>query len=295
MKEKFGMQKSRMHWVVFILLLCVPFCSNQTSKGHLFIIGGGARSEVMMKRFVSLAQRAPHKKTVIFPMASGSPAESGQSMKEELIGLGLPDVEFYVLTREQAMQADSASLLDGVGSIYFTGGDQSRLTAALGGTAVHKRLMEIYQDGGVIGGTSAGAAVMSGIMITGNEKRPVEEGDESFEKILSDNIEVTPGFGFIETAIIDQHFVARKRHNRLISLVVEYPDILGIGIDESTAIIVNPDGIFEVVGDQNVIVYDAGRAEIAVLKSGSLSAFNIRMHVLKSGDEFDLTAGVPKK
>ncbi|MFC2141311.1 cyanophycinase [Acidobacteriota bacterium] len=278
-----------------LILASGPLFSGQSAKGYLFIIGGGTRSEEMMQRFVFLAQRSLHKKTAIFPMASGSPEESGQSMKDELIGLGLPDVEFYVLNHEQALQADSASILDGVGSIYFTGGDQSRLTEALVGTTVHSRLLEIYKEGGVIGGTSAGAAVMSGIMITGNEKRPVEEGDEAFEQILSDNIEVTPGFGFIETAIIDQHFVARKRHNRLISLVTEHPDLLGIGIDESTAIIVHPDGSFEVIGDQNVIVYDAGGAEIEILKSGRLSAFNIRLHILKSKDRFDLTSREPKR
>ena len=278
-----------------VLILSVPLFSGQTPKGYLFIIGGGDRSEELMKNFAALAQRSAHKKTAIFPMASGSPDESGQSMKDELSGLGLPDVEFYILTREQAQRPESASLLDGVGSVYFTGGDQSRLTAALVGTPVHKRLMEIYREGGIIGGTSAGAAVMSGLMITGNEKRTLEEGEEAFEKILSDNIEVVPGFGFVESAIIDQHFVARKRHNRLISLVLEHPSILGIGIDESTAIVLNPDGTFEVLGDRNVIVYDAGEARIDVQASGRLRAFNIRMHVLKSGDKFDLTSREPRK
>lgn len=131
-------------------------------------------------------------------------------------------------------------------------------------------------------------------MITGDEKRKVEE-DHAFEKILTDNIVVTAGFGFIKTAIIDQHFVTRKRYNRLISLVAEHPELLGIGIDESTAVIVNPDETFEVVGEQNVVVYDATSAKIDILPSHTLSGFHIIMHVLKPGDRFDLKTKTPIK
>ncbi|MFW6160844.1 MAG: cyanophycinase, partial [Acidobacteriota bacterium] len=142
------------------------------------------------------------------------------------------------------------------------------------------------------GGTSAGAAVMSELMITGNEKIPVED-DRAFVRIMADNIEVIPGLGFIKTAIIDQHFVTRKRHNRLISLVLENKDLLGIGIDESTAIIVKPGGTFEVVGEQNVIVYDASKAAVEIRVDKIMSGHNIVMHVLKPGDKFDLKTKEP--
>jgi len=130
---------------------------------------------------------------------------------------------------------------------------------------------------------------MSKIMIVGDEKRKVEEG-HAFETIQADNIVTSPGFGFIDTAIIDQHFVTRKRHNRLISLIVEHPDLLGIGIDESTAIIVKPDETFEVVGEKNVIVYDPTRSITEISPSQAMSGFNIIMHILKTGDKFDLKA-----
>jgi len=154
-------------------------------------------------------------------------------------------------------------------------------------TPIHKKLLEIYEKGAVIGGTSAGAAVMSEIMITGDEKREVEEG-HAFETIQANNIVTVRGFGFIKTAIIDQHFVRRKRHNRLISLVAENPRLLGVGIDESTAIIYAPDEIFEVVGERNVIVYDATQAQIRISPSQLLNGFNIIMHILSSGDRFNL-------
>lgn len=128
---------------------------------------------------------------------------------------------------------------------------------------------------------------MSEIMITGDEKREVKKGHE-FETIQANNIVAVRGFGFIKTAIIDQHFVRRKRHNRLISLVAENPKLLGVGIDESTAIIFTPDEIFEVVGERNVIVYDATQAQIRISPSRLLSGFNMIMHILSSGDRFNL-------
>jgi len=269
-----------------------PLYAIRKTEGYLFIIGGGARSEQMMKKFVELSLRTPEKKTIVFPMASSVPEESGQSMVEELKTLGILDVEYHILSREQALAAENVKLLANAGSIYFTGGDQSRLTQALVDTPIHQKLLEIYKTGGVIGGTSAGAAVMSKMMITGDEKRQVEE-DRAFDKILADNIVFTPGFGFMTTAIIDQHFVARKRHNRLISLVAEHPEFLGIGIDESTAIIVKPDETFEVIGKQSVIVYDATKAKIDILPSQAISGFHIIMHILKPGDTFDLKRKKP--
>jgi len=262
------------------------------TKGYLFIIGGGHRSETMMKKFVELTNQSTNPKIVIFPMASSSPEESGQSMVEEFKKIGITDVEYYILSREQALQKENKKILDNVSCVYFTGGDQSRLTKALVDTPVHNKLLEIYEKGGVIGGTSAGAAVMSEVMITGDEKREVEEG-HAFEEIQADNIVTTPGFGFVRTAIIDQHFVARRRHNRLVSLVAEHPKLLGIGIDESTAIIVKPDETFEVIGEQNVIVYDASKAKINILSSRIISGFHMIMHILKPGDEFDLKTKSP--
>lgn len=277
---------------IIFLILSTPLNAISKAEGYLFIIGGGTRSEQMMKKFVELTKLSPKKKSLVFPMASSEPEESGQGMVEELKNLGIPNVEYHVLSREQALAAESVKILDEVGSVYFTGGDQSRLTEALVNTPIHRKLLEIYAMGGVIGGTSAGAAVMSKMMITGDEKRQTRE-DRAFDKILADNIVFTPGFGFINSAIIDQHFVARKRHNRLISLVAEHPELLGIGIDESTAIVVKPDETFEVIGRQNVIVYNATKAKINILTSYIMSGFNIIMHILKPGDSFDLKTKEP--
>ncbi len=256
-------------------------------KGTLMIIGGGRRPDDVMQRFIRLAENFRSGRILIFPMASGVPAEVGAEQVAELRDLGAKLVEYRILTREQAEQPKSAELLDGVGGVFFSGGVQVRLLNVLFGTPLHKEILDIYREGAVIAGTSAGAAVMSEIMITGDEKREVARGQE-FSTIETGNILTLAGLGLIKKAIIDQHFVRRRRNNRLISLVVEIPELLGIGIDESTAILVKPDQTFEVVGWGNVIVYDAYRARISLRDPRAISSHNMTMHILKPGDRFSL-------
>jgi cyanophycinase len=270
-----------------IVFLSLTLFVSAEPKGSLFIIGGGKRPEKMMRRFIEMAEEHKSGKIIIFPMASNVPHEVGPEQAEQLKGYGAKEVEYHILSREQADLAENASLLDEVGGVFFSGGVQSRLMDVLRDTLVHKKLMEIYDHGAVIGGTSAGAAVMSEIMITGEEKREVEKGRE-FSSIEADNIVTVPGFGFVQEAIIDQHFVFRKRHNRLISLVIEHPELLGIGIDESTAVVVSPDQTFEVLGTGKVIVYDAQKSRIEINPEGSVSSHGMAMHVLRAGDRFSL-------
>jgi len=279
------MKKTFILFLSFYLIISLPAFSKE--KGHLFIIGGGRRPVSMMKKFIDLAQKVNSGKIVIFPMASSVPAEVGPEQEKQFKELGARDVEFHILTREQALLEKNVAILDDVGGVFFSGGVQSRLTAVLIDTPVHKKLLELYRKGAVIGGTSAGAAVMSEVMITGDEKREVQEG-HAFETLQADNVVTIRGFGFIQNAIIDQHFVRRKRHNRLISLVAENPEFLGIGIDESTAIVVNPDETFEVLGERSVVVYDASQAQIQFSPSQNIGGSNFIMHILNNGDRFNL-------
>ena len=272
----------------FALLLLGPVLAAAAGpKGRLFIIGGGDRDAEMTKQFIALSEKAATGSILVFPMASATPAESGPDMVKELKGLGAKNVEFRILTREQAEKPEAAAILDGVGGVYFTGGDQARVTKALLGTPVHRKLLEIYANGAVIGGTSAGAAIMSEVMITGDEVKKPESGHE-FETIEAGNVITTPGLGFIKSAVIDQHFATRKRHNRLISVLAEHPALLGIGIDESTAILVRPDETFEVVGEKDVIVYDPGRARFEIKPSKAVGVVGMTLHVLLPGTVFDL-------
>jgi len=121
-----------------------------------------------------------------------------------------------------------------------------------------------------------------------DDEKTKKEDEPSFSSIEADNIVTIQGFGFIKSAIIDQHFISRKRYNRLLSLVAEHPHLLGIGIDESTAVVVKPDNTFEVIGKSNVIVYDASTAKREILPSHNLSVHGMTMHILKPGDRFNL-------
>jgi len=259
-------------------------------RGHLLIIGGGRRGPEIMNRFVQLAGGPEKAHILILPMASRDLDTSGIEMVEEFRSMGVPNAEYLVLNHEQAMNPVSARKLEGITGVYFTGGDQSRLTAALKDTPVETALKGLYANGAVIGGTSAGAAVMSEIMITGDERQN-KDTVNAFVFVRKDNIITRPGFGFVTRAIIDQHFVKRKRQNRLISLVLEHPTLLGVGIDEATAIVVDPDDTFEVVGAATVMVYDAMHAtHIRTDAKGNLSASGMIMHILANGDRFDLAS-----
>jgi cyanophycinase len=259
----------------------------QSSNGNLVIIGGGDFPDYVMKKIIDLAG-GTDAKIVIIPNASSEPEEAGQYTVDEFKYLGCTDVEYLLFTREEADKDSLVNKISGATGIFFSGGDQSYLTRDMLGTRLLDRVFQIYRNGGVISGTSAGAAVMSEVMITGNELINKDSSD-IFISIQKNNVEVKEGFGFIKTAFIDQHFIKRKRLNRSISVVLENPELLGIGIDESTCIVVYPDETFEVLGENQVMIFDATNCrDIKLDKNGNLGGENIIMHLLINGDKFDL-------
>jgi len=146
--------------------------------------------------------------------------------------------------------------------VFFTGGDQARIMDVLADPELLAAVKARFTAGVVFGGTSAGAAVMSALMITG-------EGD--FTVIDGDKVEVRPGLGLVDGVIVDQHFVRRQRENRLFGLVLKHPEERGVGIDEDTALLVSGGHRAEVVGKGPVMLVDAtgpGRLEITILRAG---------------------------
>ena len=262
-------------------------------KGSLLIVGGGPQPDALVRRFVDLAGGAGKARIVVFAMASEDGLQGGEEKAEDLRKLGAHAVNAYI-TREQANQDSVVHLLDDATGIWFGGGDQVLLTRALAGTKVESAILARYRDGAVVGGTSAGAAVMSTPMITGEERHPGGERPDTtdaFKTIARDNIITSDGFGLIQGAIIDQHFLRRKRHNRLVSIVLEHPELLGVGIDESTALLVQPSGQWSVLGASAVVVYDARGAAATPPGAGALGATGIQMHVLPAGSTFDPRSG----
>ncbi len=283
---------------LFVLLLAAPAATAPEHgagriKGSLVIVGGGSRSEAMMRRFVELAGGAGRARIAVLPMASSEAAESGAELLAEFDSLGAAAF-VYLVDSTQAESPAFVHRLDSATGIWFGGGDQALLTAAIGGTASLAAIHARYRDGAVVGGTSAGAAIMSDSMITGDQTPPGDTtgyyGDE-YPAIERHRIEVIPGLGFLPNAIVDQHFIRRERHNRLISAVLERPRLIGVGIDESTAIEVSPDGKWTVLGESEVLIYDARRAKVAALPGPLLGATDLRVHLLPPGSRFDPGSG----
>lgn len=280
--------------VVLLGSLAQPMAAQRpTGPGTLFIVGGGSQPEALPVRFVELAGGKGRARIAVLPMASSEPRETGKEKAEQLQGLGA-DAFVLSLTREQAQTDSAARLLDGATGIWFTGGDQVLITEVLLGTPVHRAIKARYAAGAVIGGTSAGAAIMSDSMLTGNQYREPPDtngyyGDE-FETIGRHAIEVVPGLGFLPGTIVDQHFIARERHNRLLSVVLERPTMIGVGIDEGTALEIAGDGPWKVLGASQVVVYDARESGITG-PALPLGASGIRLHIVPPGGSFDPRTG----
>jgi cyanophycinase len=219
---------------IFIHFFGSTVCSQ--SKGNLVIIGGGDKPSYIMQKIVDLAGGVGSK-IIVIPNASSDPLGSAEYNVEEFKNLGCTNLDFILFSKEDADKDSLIEKLSGATGIFFSGGDQAFLTRDMLGTKLLEKVYDIYNNGGVISGTSAGAAVMSELMITGNELINKDSSD-IFISIQKNNVEVTEGFGFIKSAFIDQHFIKRKRLNRSISVVLENPELLGIGIDESTSIVV---------------------------------------------------------
>ena len=251
------------------------------AQGSLFIIGGGKRPPELLKKMLLEAGLEKQGYVVIIPFASAEPDSAvfyaqKQFTENALQVLGVLDKNI------------SAARLDSIKNaklIYFTGGDQNKLMATLRNTPLYEVIWQCYRNGGMIAGTSAGAAMMSKKMITGNEKK-YKEYNQTFQTIEAENIEFGEGMGFLSKAIIDQHFLIRSRHNRLISAVIEFPEYLCVGIDEATAIFVKK-GVAEVVGDAQVLVFENPKKNKKNLK-GKLGAKNLRLSVYLQGEKFKI-------
>lgn len=271
------------------LLLAGPACSDGakdfTLRGNLIIVGGGDTPVAVQERFVALAGGPGKARIALFPMASTAFDEEAREVMNDFQKLNV-DTHLVNIERKDAEMEATVKFLEGFSGYWFLGGDQNRLAATLLGTRALDVIERRYQEGAVVGGTSAGAAVMTSEMLTGKPK----SGKGEFLAIARGTIDVGKGFGFLPGAIVDQHFLKRARYNRLLSAVLDQPQLIGVGIDEETALQVRPDGRWEVLGNSYVKVIDARRARLTHDKKSIVGAGNIRLHLLPRGGVFD-----PKK
>jgi cyanophycinase len=258
------------------------------SKGPLIIIGGGEDKEGDRSILREVARHLDGGKLVLATVASHEPEGYFEAYQKAFADLGVTDlVELYVRERAETLDPDKLRLFDGATGVFFSGGDQLRISSQIGDTPVEQRVREIHENGGLIAGTSAGASMMSETMLVkGTSGESYKIGD----------LHMAPGLGLVRNAIIDQHFAERGRFGRLFGAVAHNPRELGIGIDEDTALVLQDDR-FDVIGDGCVYVVDGAgitHSNIAEARSDcALSMYDIRLHVLSSGDAFDIASRRP--
>lgn len=260
-----------------------------SGPGVLIVIGGRERKEGERTILKEFARRLDGGKLVIATVASSEPEGYFDAYREAFEGLGPSElVELYIEDRAQAFEDGKRALLDGAAGVFFTGGDQLRITSQLGDTPLERRIHELHAQGAVIAGTSAGASVMSDTMLVrgaGAESHRV--GD----------LQMAAGLGLVHDVVIDQHFAERGRIGRLLAAVSQNPRVLGIGIDEDTAIVLEG-GRFTVIGSGAVTILDGHgitHSNIADAEPDRvLTLFDARLHVLGAGDRFDLAERRPR-
>ena len=276
------------------VMLCTFAVSSATAqtarRGPLFIVGGGRQPTTLVQEFVKLASTSRPARIVVFGMASVNGLTGGEAQAEDFRKLGARAQNMWV-TRAQADLDSVVRLLDSTTGIWFGGGDQNRLLAALRGSKLEKAIYARHAAGAVVGGTSAGAAVISTVMITGTELLPGRDTTEAWTRIKRGSVQTDTGLTFLPDVIVDQHFLRRKRQNRLLSLVLADAPHLGAGIDEGTALIIEPSGLWRVMGASAVLIVDARDATRTGATEAVLGATGIRMHLLPDGATFDPKSG----
>ena len=254
---------------------------NSLFLGRLIAIGGNedkADELIVLKRVVQEIGKSDYKVGVI-TTASEDPEKRGEDYNNVFTTLGAAKINIFdIKERFEANDRKTAKSIAEFDLIFFTGGDQLRLTTILGGTRIFDAIQEHLVNGGLIAGTSAGAAVFSDTMIY--------EG-KSEDGLFKGSVLSTSGFGFVDKIIFDTHFMARGRIGRLVQIVTSNPTCIGVGIGEDSGVILKGDGVAEVVGTGQVIIVDGcgiGVSNIMDIKPGEpIAVENVRIHSLVDG------------
>ncbi|MCF6139386.1 cyanophycinase [Pseudalkalibacillus berkeleyi] len=257
------------------------------SSGDLFIIGGNEDKEGDLEVLSIFVQDAIQNGGTIgvLTTATGYPEEVGGEYRDLFLKLGASNVELvHIDTRTKAEEDRYTQVVSSLSALFITGGDQNRLSSIIGGTTFFKEVQKAWQNGMIIAGTSAGAAIMSRHMIISGKTKV------KHDKI---NVEIGVGFGFLEDVVIDQHFSQRARFGRLLYAIAQNPQIIGVGIDENTAIWVKDGGkYFEVIGEHSVTVIDGCKLSFVDIadeaESDEVTIAGVSLHSIAKGYQFDM-------
>lgn len=254
-------------------------CQGQEQAGALLAIGGAEdrfRDRIVLRRFVQLAG-GPGARIVIVPTASAMP-EAGLHYTTIFRELGAASAELAVVRdRDDAERDDWVGLIEESTGIFLTGGNQLRVASILGGTRASAAISARHQAGFPVAGTSAGASVLSTVMVAGGR------GGATPQQQM---VQMTPGLGLIDSVIIDQHFRQRDRVGRLVTMVSYNPGLIGVGIDEDTAALFWPNGCVEALGRGSILIVDGSHMRSNVYAthgSKALSIADVVIHFLSHG------------
>jgi cyanophycinase len=251
-----------------IALILLAFVITVCGQERLLVIGGGIRPPDAMKKFVEWSG-GTKSRILVITWASGVPEESFEALKKNLVESGAANIEHApVLPLDTGKRTVFLERLNAATGIFFTGGDQNRIMDVLADEGLLRLIREKYARGTPFGGTSAGAAVISDPMMTGEADLKILDGKR---------VGVRKGLGLIPGIMFDQHFLVRQRHNRLFGFVMENPNYIGIGIDEDTAVMIEDNRRVTVAGKTQVMFVDA---------RGMKGAMTVNF--LKPGERFDL-------
>jgi cyanophycinase len=254
-------------------------------RGYIVAVGGAEDKmgpAEILRRFVEVSG-GKHARIVIIPTASRLP-DTGKRYEKLFKGIGVEEARAISFAdRADATRDEWLKMLDTASGVFFTGGNQLRISTILGGTPVAKAVRRMNARGVTVGGTSAGAAVLSEHMIASGEEGPTPKAGMTT---------LVPGFGLSNRVIIDQHFRQRDRLGRLLTALAYNPFAVGVGLDEDTAAFINPDRLIEVVGTGAITFVDVSalqHSSVATTDDGKpICLTNIRVHVLTQGATYDL-------
>ncbi len=281
--------------------LSAPVASAPTrrvNQGPVMPIGGhedkdGNGVSNVLERFIDLAG-GKKARIVVVPTASETPEEMGQQYIDVFTELGAKSVEVLdIRVRQDANEEPSLQLLQGASGIFITGGAQSRLVALIAGTLAMECIRMRNADGVVVAGTSAGASIVSSHLISGGTGVGGDSGSTAARKGM---VELVAGFGLLQDIIVDQHFSERGRMGRLLSVYAANPGLLSIGLDEDTAVVIDREGILEVLGTGGVTIVDGRNATSDYYDRDIgevLTVVDSHLFVLGPGRRFDLNSRRP--
>lgn len=257
----------------------------EAGRGHIVAVGGAEekiQDPRILKRFVEIAGEGLARIAVI-PTASELP-DTGRRYVQIFRELGAQAaVALPFFERHDADRVDLLDQLERATGVFFTGGNQLRIATALGGTPVAKLVRRLNAAGVVVGGTSAGAAILPEHMIAYGASGATPAGGM---------VQLTPGLGLTNRVVVDQHFRQRDRLGRLLTALAYNPFAIGLGLDEDTAAFIDGDNVLHVIGSGAVTVVDVsrlGHSSIAEAASGDpICMTNVRLHILPHGARFDL-------